>query len=69
MADKKEGLFVQAKDFIQDKAGDLLSGDTTELKKQASETIKKITPDSLDDKVSGAIDTAVDFLKNSFGKK
>lgn len=69
MADKKEDLFDQAKDFIQDKAGDLLSGDTTELKKQASETIKKITPDSLDDKVSGAIDTAVDFLKNSFGKK
>lgn len=63
------GLLDQAKSFIQDKAGDALSGDTSELKKQITEVGKKIAPDALDDKVESAVDQAVDFLKNTFGKK
>lgn len=64
-----EGLLDQAKNFLQDKAGDVLGGDTTELKKQITEVGKKIAPDSLDDKVEGAVDQALDFLKGTLGKK
>ena len=69
--EKKEGggLLDQATSFIKDQAGDLLSGDTSELKKQATEIGKKITPDSLDDKVGDVVNSAVDFLKDTFGKK
>ena len=63
-----ENLIDQAKDFIQDKAGDLLKN-PEEIKKKATEIGKKITPDSLDDKVEGMVDQAVDFLKDTFGKK
>lgn len=71
MAEEKKdgGLLNQATSFIKDQAGDLLSGDTTELKKQATEIGKKIVPDSLDDKVDDVVNTAVDFLKDTFGKK
>ena len=73
MAEEKKqeggGLLDQATSFIKDQAGDFLSGDTSELKKQASEICKKIMPDSLDDKVDDVVNTAVDFLKDTFGKK
>ena len=68
--EKKDGVLLnQATSFIKDQAGDLLSGDTTELKKQATEIGKKIVPDSLDDKVDDVVNSAVDFLKDTFGKK
>ena len=63
-----EGILDQAKEFIQDKAGDFLK-DSEELKKKATEIGKKLTPDALDDKVEGVVDSAVDFLKDTFGKK
>ena len=63
--EKKEGLLDQAASFIKDQAGDLLSGDTTDIKKQASEIGKKIMPDALDDKVDDVVNTAVDFLKDT----
>lgn len=66
---ENEGLLDQVKDFISDKAGDLLKGDTTEIKKKATEIGKAITPDALDDKVAGVVDSAVDFLKDTFVKK
>ena len=71
MAEEKKdgGLLNQATSFIKHQAGDLLSGDTTELKKQATEIGKKIVPDSLDDKVDDVVNSAVDFLKDTFGKK
>lgn len=62
------GLVEQAKDFLSDKAGDLLSN-ADELKAKAVELGKSIAPDSLDDKVEGMVDQAVDFLKDTFGKK
>ena len=62
-----ENLLDQAKEFIQDKAGDLLK-DTDELKKKATEIGKKITPDALDDKVEGVVDSAIDFIKDKIGK-
>lgn len=61
-------LMGKAKDFIGDKAADLLEN-SDELKKKVVETAKSITPDSLDDKVEGMVDQAVDFLKGTFGKK
>ena len=61
-------LVDKAKDFIGEKAGDLLEN-AEELKKKAVEVGKSITPDSLDDKVEGMVDKAVDFLKDTFGKK
>ena len=63
-----ENLLDQAKDFIQDKAGDLLKN-PEEIKKKATEIGKKITPDSLDDKVEGVVDSAVDFLTDKLSKK
>lgn len=63
-----EGLLDQAKEFLQDKAGDLLKN-TDELKKQATELGKKIAPDNLDDKVEGAVNAAVDFIKDKLDKK
>jgi len=63
-----EGLLDQAKEFIQDKADDLLKN-SDEIKKKATEIGKKLTPDSLDDKVEGVVDSAVDFLKDTLGKK
>lgn len=62
------GLVEQAKDFLSDKAGDLLSN-ADELKAKVVELGKSIAPDSLDDKVEGMVDQAVDFLKDTFGKK
>ena len=62
------GLVEQAKDFLSDKAGDLLSN-ADELKAKAVELGKSIAPASLDDKVEGMVDQAVDFLKDTFGKK
>lgn len=59
----------KATDFIKDKAGDLLGGDTTEIKKKATEIGKKITPDALDDKVEGVVDKAVDMLAGAVKKK
>ena len=64
-----ENMLDKATDFIKDKAGDLLGGDTTNLKKQATDIGKKITPDQYDDKVEGVVDKAVDFLKDNLGKK
>ncbi|MBP3739054.1 MAG: hypothetical protein J6I72_08425 [Muribaculaceae bacterium] len=61
-------LMDKAKDFIGEKAGEMLEN-ADELKKKAVEVGKSITPDSLDDKVEGVVDKAVDFLKDTFGKK
>ena len=61
-------LIDQAKDFIQDKAGELLKN-PDEIKKKATEIGKSITPDSLDDKVEGIVDSAVDFLTDKLTKK
>lgn len=61
-------LMDKAKEFIGDKAADMLEN-ADELKKKVVETAKSITPDSLDDKVEGMVDQAVDFLKDKFGKK
>ena len=58
----------KAKEFIGEKAGDLLEN-ADELKKKVVEVGKSIAPDSLDDKVEGMVDQAVDFLKDTFGKK
>ena len=54
--------------FIGDKAADMLAN-SDELKKKVVDTAKAITPDSLDDKVEGMVDKAVDFLKDTLGKK
>ena len=62
-------ITVLALGRVKDQAGELLSGDTTDIKKQAAEIGKKIMPDSLDDKVDDVVNTAVDFLKDTFGKK
>ena len=61
-------IMDKAKDFIGEKAGEMLEN-ADELKKKAVEVGKSITPDSLDDKVEGVVDKAVDFLKDTFGKK
>ena len=62
-----EGMLDQAKDFIQEKAGEILKN-PEEIKKKATELGKKITPDSLDDKVEGVVDSA-DFLTDHLTKK
>jgi len=62
-----DGILDKAKDLIQNNAGDLLKN-SDEVKKKATEVGKKIAPDSLDDKVEGAVDSAVDFLKDKLGK-
>ena len=62
-----DNLIDQAKDFIQDKAGELLKN-PDEIKKKATEIGKSITPDSLDDKVEGVVDSAVDFLTDKLTK-
>lgn len=61
-------LLDKAKEFIGDKASELLEN-ADELKKKAVEVGKAIAPDSLDDKVEGMVDQAVDFLKDKLGKK
>lgn len=61
-------LMDKAKDFIGEKAGELLEN-ADELKQKVVEVGKSITPDALDDKVEGMVDQAVDFLKDTFGKK
>ena len=61
-------ILDKAKDFIGDKAGDLLEN-VDELKEKAVEIGKKITPDSLDDKVEGVVDQAIDMIKGIAGKK
>ena len=64
----ENNLIDQAKDFIQDKAGELLNN-PEEIKKKATEIGKSITPDSLDDKVESVVDSAVDFLTDKLTKK
>ena len=59
----KTGAVDTAKSFLQDKEK------TDDLKKKATELGQKIAPDSLDDKVGGAVDSAFDFLKNALGGK
>ncbi len=59
-------LVDKAKDFIGDKAGEMLAN-SDEIKKKVVEMGKAIAPDSLDDKVEGMVDQAVDFLKDKFG--
>ena len=61
-------LMDKAKEFIGEKAGELLEN-ADELKQKVVEVGKSITPDALDDKVEGMVDQAVDFLKDTFGKK
>lgn len=63
-----ENLIDQAKDFIQDKAGELLKN-PEEIKKKATEIGQKIAPDSLDPKVEQVVDSAVDFLTEKLTKK
>ena len=63
-----ENLIDQAKDFIQDKAGDLLKN-PEEIKKKVTEVGQKIAPDSLDPKVEEVVDKAVDFLTDKLTKK
>lgn len=67
MLGDSNSLLDKAKDMIGDKAGELLEN-ADELKKKAVELGKSITPDSLDDKVEGAVDAAVDFLRGALGK-
>ena len=69
MAEEKKGLLDQALGLVSEKAGEIFSGDTSDIKKQATEIGKKIAPDNLDDKVEGVVGSAVDFLKDTFGKK
>lgn len=71
LGDKLSGagdLVDKAKEFIGEKAGDMLAN-SEEIKKKVVEMGKAITPDSLDDKVEGMVDQAVDFLKDTFGGK
>ena len=57
-------VLEQAKGMLGDAVGD-----TEELKRKATELGKKLTPDSLDDKVEAAVDKAVDFLREKLGNK
>lgn len=75
MAESKN-LLDQAKDLlnnsgIADSAKSFLADEkkTADIKKKATELGQKITPDSLDDKVGGVVDSAVDLLKNALGGK
>ena len=77
MAEGQKSILDSAKEMlggamgeggIIDKAADMLEN-SEELKKKVVDTAKSITPDSLDDKVEGMVDQAVDFLKDKFGKK
>lgn len=72
MLDDKLGdaseLMDKAKEFLGDKTEDLLEN-ADELKKKAVEIGKAIAPDSLDDKVEGVVDQALDFIKDKLGKK
>lgn len=63
-----ENLIDQAKDFIQDKAGEMLKN-PEEIKKKATEIGQKIAPDSLDPKVEEVVDKTVDFLTDKLTKK
>ena len=63
-----DNLLDQAKDFIQDKAGEILKN-PDEIKKKATEIGQKIAPDSLDPKVGEVVDKAVDFLTDKLTKK
>jgi hypothetical protein len=62
-----DGILDQAKNLLQNQAGDLLK-DPEKLKKEATEVGKKLTPDQYDDKVEGVVDSAIDFLKDKLGK-
>ncbi|MBP5560478.1 MAG: hypothetical protein J6X70_01555 [Muribaculaceae bacterium] len=62
-----DGLLDQAKDLLQNQAGDLLK-DPEKLKKEATDLGKKLTPDQYDDKVEGVVDSAIDFIKDKLGK-
>ncbi|MBQ7691662.1 MAG: hypothetical protein IJT30_10810 [Muribaculaceae bacterium] len=61
-------LMDKAREMLGDKAEELLEN-ADELKKKAVEIGQAIAPDSLDDKVEGVVDQAVDFLKEKLGKK
>jgi hypothetical protein len=63
-----DGILDKAKDFVQDKAGDLLKN-PEEIKKKVTEVGQKIAPDSLDPKVEEVVDKAVDFLTDKLAKK
>ena len=63
-----ENLIDQAKDFIQDKSGEMLKN-PEEIKKKATEIGQKIAPDSLDPKVEEVVDKTVDFLTDKLTKK
>lgn len=63
-----ENLLDKAKDFVQDKAGDILKN-PEEIKKKATEIGQKIAPDSLDPKVEQVVDKTVDFLTDKLTKK
>ena len=63
-----ENLIDQAKDFIQDKAGEMLKN-PEEIKKKATEIGQTIAPDSLDPKVEEVVDKTVDFLTDKLTKK
>ena len=63
-----EDLLGKAKDFVLDKAGDLLKN-PEEIKKKATEVGQKIAPDSLDPKVEQVVDKTVDFLTDKLVKK
>lgn len=63
-----DGILDKAKDFVQDKAGDLLKN-PEEIKKKVTEVGQKIAPDSLDPKVEEVVDKAVDFLTDKLTKK
>lgn len=61
-------LVEQAKEFIAEKAGGMLDN-MDEVKKKAVEIGQRIAPDSLDDKVEGMVDQAIDVIKGALGKK
>ena len=63
-----DGLLDKAKDFVQDKAGEILKN-PEEIKKKVTEVGQKIAPDSLDPKVEEVVDKAVDFLTDKLTKK
>ncbi len=63
-----DGVLDKAKDFVQDKAGEILKN-PEDIKKKVTEIGQKIAPDSLDPKVEEVVDKAVDFLTDKLTKK
>lgn len=61
-------IMDKAKEFVSGHADDILEH-VEGMKDKAVEIGKKIAPDSLDDKVEGVVDQAIDMIKGMAGKK